>query len=594
MARYTERELIATLPDSGVVAGAFTNTNITVNSQGIVTTASNGSAAAAALNDLTDVVLTGPINTQITQFNGANWVNITPILNTITDVIITTPTTSDFLTYNGANWVNTAIDVLISGDIGTTVQAWDAELDAVAALAGTGYIAHTGAGTVAERTVIGADGIVIVNGNGVAGNTTVSVSIDTLPFTDIDPVNDLMMFWNLDVARNEQISIEDAILSATPVLGAASVGTGADVFKGIAAQILEFKEISSNSVGLIVTDGVNDIQIGISATLAAISALAPTDNNFIVGNGASWALETPANARTSLGLGTMATETAADYLLLAGGTMSGAIAMGTSKITGLGEPTLAQDSATKNYVDVNLAVAGDGLVKIGNEIDVVGINGITANANDIELDLAFLDTHTDTLYYTQTELGDTTDATEGASLIGTEAKAGLGAAVTVEAALDYINTQLPFVKTRFRQDISVWNMDITSPTATRAIVNTVEVARFADAVNDAVYKDILLPFDLDIATDITVYIAIGKETAAAGNGRMALAWQHQRTPGFTVDSISTFAPGGVTTVGTLNWVIPAGTFQALDVITLRLTRIGGDAGDTYAAGIDLFAANITQ
>jgi len=35
----------------------------------------------------------------------------------------------------------------------------------------------------------------------------------------------------------------------------------------------------------------------------------------------------------------------------AGGTMSGAIAMGTNKITGLGDPTSAQDAATKAYVD---------------------------------------------------------------------------------------------------------------------------------------------------------------------------------------------------------------------------------------------------
>jgi hypothetical protein len=38
-------------------------------------------------------------------------------------------------------------------------------------------------------------------------------------------------------------------------------------------------------------------------------------------------------------------------LSLTGGTMTGAIAMGTSKITGLGDPTNAQDAATKNYID---------------------------------------------------------------------------------------------------------------------------------------------------------------------------------------------------------------------------------------------------
>jgi hypothetical protein len=41
----------------------------------------------------------------------------------------------------------------------------------------------------------------------------------------------------------------------------------------------------------------------------------------------------------------------ATKLNLSGGNMTGAIAMGTSKITGLGNPTLAQDAATKFYVD---------------------------------------------------------------------------------------------------------------------------------------------------------------------------------------------------------------------------------------------------
>ena len=45
-------------------------------------------------------------------------------------------------------------------------------------------------------------------------------------------------------------------------------------------------------------------------------------------------------------------------LSLSGGTMSGAIAMGTSKITGLGEPTASQDASTKNYVDTAIASAG--------------------------------------------------------------------------------------------------------------------------------------------------------------------------------------------------------------------------------------------
>ena len=38
-------------------------------------------------------------------------------------------------------------------------------------------------------------------------------------------------------------------------------------------------------------------------------------------------------------------------MALTGGTMSGAIAMGSSKITGLATPTADADAATKAYVD---------------------------------------------------------------------------------------------------------------------------------------------------------------------------------------------------------------------------------------------------
>lgn len=51
---------------------------------------------------------------------------------------------------------------------------------------------------------------------------------------------------------------------------------------------------------------------------------------------------------------------AANKLPLAGGTMTGAIAMGTNKITGLGDPTNAQDAVTKYYLD-NVVLAPSNL-----------------------------------------------------------------------------------------------------------------------------------------------------------------------------------------------------------------------------------------
>ena len=61
-------------------------------------------------------------------------------------------------------------------------------------------------------------------------------------------------------------------------------------------------------------------------------------------------LSTPTNATDAANKGYVDTADALK-LNLTGGTMSGAIAMGTNKITGLGDPTSAQDAATKIYVD---------------------------------------------------------------------------------------------------------------------------------------------------------------------------------------------------------------------------------------------------
>ena len=84
---------------------------------------------------------------------------------------------------------------------------------------------------------------------------------------------------------------------------------------------------------------------------------------------------------------TTVTNSIAAKLPLAGGTMSGAIAMGTSKITGVGDPTANQDVATKAYVDtadaLKLSLTGgtmSGAIAMGTA-KITGLGTPTNNAD---------------------------------------------------------------------------------------------------------------------------------------------------------------------------------------------------------------------
>ena len=108
----------------------------------------------------------------------------------------------------------------------------------------------------------------------------------------------------------------------------------------------------------------------------------------------------------------------------AGGTMTGAIAMGTSKITGLGTPTAGTDAATKAYVD-GPSGAGAKLNLSGGTMSGVlalGSNKITGVANPTQAQDAA------TKAYIDTTFGSTTAAATSAGNAATSATAGANSA----------------------------------------------------------------------------------------------------------------------------------------------------------------------
>jgi hypothetical protein len=100
-----------------------------------------------------------------------------------------------------------------------------------------------------------------------------------------------------------------------------------------------------------------------NTTQIATTAYVQTEINDLIAS-APGALDTLNELAAALGndasFSTTVTNSLAGKLSLTGGTMSGAIAMGTNKITGMGNPTSNQDAATKYYVD-NVTVAPSNL-----------------------------------------------------------------------------------------------------------------------------------------------------------------------------------------------------------------------------------------
>lgn len=116
---------------------------------------------------------------------------------------------------------------------------------------------------------------------------------------------------------------------------------------------------------------------GTNTTQIATTAFVQTEVSALVDSAPS-TLNTLNELAAALGddasFSTTVTNSIATKLPLAGGTMSGAIAMGTSKITGLGDPSSAQDAATKNYTDTTfLGLSGGtltGALVVNNTLDI--------------------------------------------------------------------------------------------------------------------------------------------------------------------------------------------------------------------------------
>jgi hypothetical protein len=347
------------------VATNITNVNTVAGISGNVTTVANNNANVTAVaTDLAGADNIGTVSGDIANVNavGSNIANVNTVAGIDADITTVAGIDSDITTVAGiASDVSAVAD--IDSDV-TTVAGIDSDVTAVAA----------------DATDIGAVATNIANVNSVAGNSTNinavasnSTNINTVAGISSNVTTVAGVSANVTTVAGISANVTTvAGISAdvtTVATNVADINNYADTYQGAKASdpslrndgsalqsgdlyfnttddVMKVREAgawlaayASLAGALIAANNLSDLtnkttarqnldlEIGVDvqaydAQLADVAGLSPADNNFIVGNGTNFVAESGSTARTSLGLGSIATQDSSS-VTITGGSVSG-------------------------------------------------------------------------------------------------------------------------------------------------------------------------------------------------------------------------------------------------------------------------------
>ncbi|HAZ13448.1 MAG TPA: hypothetical protein DCY86_11710, partial [Bdellovibrionales bacterium] len=345
--------LDGTYPNPGIADGAIVNADVNAAANIAATKLGTGVVDNTEFNYLDGV--TSSIQTQFS--------NKQPLDADLTQIAGLTPTDNYFMVGNGANWMaedattarssmglgtiatQNANTVAISGGSinGTTVGA-----TTPAAVTGTTLTAT--ASIIAEDPGVGLNSVTVVAPTGLGTSYTLTLPTDDGLVGQIlttNGVGTLSWMSNPPPGGNAGGSL-DGTYPNPGIADGAIVNADVNAAANIAATKLGTGAVDNTEFNYL--DGVtSSIQTQftnkqpLDADLTQIAGLTPTLDNFMVGDGANWILKTPANARTSLGLGTMATQNA-NLVAITGGAIDGTTVGATTASTVRGSTVKALTS----------------------------------------------------------------------------------------------------------------------------------------------------------------------------------------------------------------------------------------------------------
>ena len=309
-------------------SGNFAATTITAALTGNVT---GNASTATTLATARDFQLTGDVEASAQSFNGSGNINFTTSI--ATGVIVNAD-------------VNASAAIAATKIAGTAITAAD-----------TGTVTNTMlAGSIANSK-LATDPLARANHTGTQLAATVSdfdTQVRTSKVTDLAaPTGSFSMnsqkITNLATATTSTDAINkdyvDSKIGANSGIASLDSSGKVPTSQLPAVAIAETYVVNSQAAMLALPSDVGEIAIRTDVSKSFILTASPAST---LGN---WQELLTSDAVTSVDGQTGNVSLASTYVNVTGDTMSGALAMGTNKITGLGTPTNSADAATKNYVD---------------------------------------------------------------------------------------------------------------------------------------------------------------------------------------------------------------------------------------------------
>jgi hypothetical protein len=317
-------------------------------------------------------------------------------------------------------------NALLGGTLGVTGLSTLASLNSTTSTLGSVTVGGAGNNGSINGVVIGSTNPTAIAGTtvsatgGFTGDLTGNVSGNVTASSGTSSFNNVSINGTLTGNLTGGISGNVTSTTGTSTFNDVVINGGLNMNAGTSATITNLT--TPVNAGDAATKGYVDTEV--SNLVASAPGTLDTLNELAA------ALGDDANFSTTI------TSSIATKLPLAGGSMTGAIAMGTNKITGAGDPTSAQDVSTKSYTDtqdaLKLNLAGgtmSGVIAMGNN-KITGLGSPTASADAA------------TKGYTDSILGSSTNAATSATASANSAAAALasenaasGHAATAQSAI---------------------------------------------------------------------------------------------------------------------------------------------------------------